>query len=151
MEPALKPSGEFRTAAKVGFTPGDKNKRFIAFLIDALIAGSASKFLAVFLFKPMHMSPLMTSLAEYLIPTIIYWIGLTLQFGATPGKKIMGLKIVDAGGNVDLGIGQLFLRETIGRLASTLPLMLGYAWVSWDKERRTFHDMIAKTRVVDYR
>lgn len=117
-----------------------------------MISGGVSKILSVTLLAHLHFkNPFIILGISYLFMACFYWVLLTYQFGATPGKKIMGLRIVKKDQNVNLDIGQLFLRETLGRLISTLPLMLGYVWVSWDKERRSFHDMISGTRVVDYR
>ena len=142
----------FNTAKATGYQPANKNKRVIAFFIDILISGAVSKLLGVAVLNHLHLQfPGINLYINYLFMATFYWVMLTYQFGATPGKKIMGLRIVKIDQDVNLGLGQLFLRETVGRVASTLPLMLGYLGVSWDKERRTFHDMIAKTRVVDFR
>ncbi|KAF0126723.1 MAG: adenylate/guanylate cyclase domain-containing protein [Elusimicrobia bacterium] len=71
---------------------------------------------------------------------------LVWRFGATPGKKIMGIKVVDneTGGRV--GADKAFLRAFFS-LAS-LFLMLGYIWAAWQKEGRTWHDIIAGTRAI---
>lgn len=148
----MKPTPAFNTAVASGYQPANKNKRVIAFVIDILISGAVSKLFTVAVLNHMHLRfPGSLLLINFLFTASFYWVLLTYQFGATPGKKIMGLRIVKINQDVNLDLGQLFLRETVGRFASALPLMLGYIWVSWDKERRTFHDMIAKTRVVDFR
>ena len=70
---------------------------------------------------------------------------------ATPGKQFLGIRVMQANGKSQPTLGQMFLRETVGRIASIVPLGLGYLWVSFNKDRKTFHDMIAKTWVVEYR
>jgi uncharacterized RDD family membrane protein YckC len=59
----------------------------------------------------------------------------------------MGLKVVDirTGGPIDYT--RAFVRS-LGRLLATIPCLLGYLWVAWDKEKQGWHDKIATTYVV---
>ncbi|MBO9532798.1 MAG: RDD family protein [Solirubrobacteraceae bacterium] len=75
--------------------------------------------------------------------------------GATPGKKLVGIRVVHEGG-ADLTLGQAFVREplvkgllinTIGGSFGLVPLV-SYLWPLWDRECRAGHDFIVKTRVV---
>ncbi len=143
----------FQTSQSVKFKPADRNRRVVAFVIDAFIAEMLRKLLMFVVVSGMPKVNLMLGVVVgYFAVAFFYWTLLTLEFGATPGKKIMGIKIVTEKHKLKLGLGQIFFRETLGRFCSALPLMLGYIWVSFDKkERKTFHDMLAKTRVVDYR
>jgi uncharacterized RDD family membrane protein YckC len=90
-------------------------------------------------------------LAFWVLSAFFYWSLSTHFWGGSPGKLALGLKVINADDGQTVSLGRLFLRETVGRLLSTLPLFLGYIWVSWDKERKTFHDMLAKTRVIDFK
>lgn len=76
----------------------------------------------------------------------LYGAILLWRFGATPGMKIMKLKLVDyhTGGKVPAD--KVFLR-TLFSLVSLFAL-LGYVWALWEREHRTWHDLIAGTRVV---
>jgi uncharacterized RDD family membrane protein YckC len=148
---ASEPGPKFETAAQIGFTPADRNKRVIAFIIDALFSGLLQKLVTGVVLKGLHAPASMNMILGSLFVTAVYWIGLTLQFGATPGKRMMGLRIVTEKHKTELEIGQLILRETVGRFISTVPVFMGYFWVSFNKDRKTWHDMIAKTRVVDFR
>lgn len=151
-EQQMAPAGVFNSASTVTYAPSNKNKRFIAFIIDGLISGVVAKLLEYFIISGFHFQkPVMISITSYFLVAVFYWVALTYLMGATPGKKIMGLRIVRKDHSLDVGLGQLLLRETIGRALSIAPLGLGYLWVSWDKERRTFHDMVSGTRVVDFR
>lgn len=69
------------------------------------------------------------------------------RYGATPGKYLMGCRVVDlrTGGNP--GVGRAALRY-VAYLASLLPFMLGFLWVAWDPRKQGFHDKIAGTVVV---
>ena len=68
-----------------------------------------------------------------------------LLAGATPGKKILGLRVVsEDGGPMDPKRAGL---RAVMSLVSGSVLLLGYAWALWDARRRTWHDAIAGTRV----
>lgn len=86
-----------------------------------------------------------------LITNFLYFILLTWWFGQTLGKMLVGIRVISARTNGQRGrltIGQVFLREVIGKLLSSLPLGLGYFWVGWNEKKRGWHDMIANTYVI---
>ncbi|MCC2677449.1 MAG: hypothetical protein K0R29_25 [Pseudobdellovibrio sp.] len=149
---AVSPEQIFNTSQIAKYPPSNKNKRFAAFIMDSIFSGIVGKLLNVLVLNGLHLkSDGLKTTFSFLLVAAFYWVGLTLIMGATPGKKLMGLRIVNVDQSLDVDFTKLLLRETVGRVISALPLCLGYLWVSWDKERRTFHDMIAKTRVVDFR
>ncbi len=75
-----------------------------------------------------------------------YFVVLTALTGATPGKKAMGLCVVDAdGGKPDFLT--VLCRETFGRYLSSI-LCIGYLLCLVDYERGALHDRICDTRVV---
>lgn len=76
----------------------------------------------------------------------LYFILLTWKFGATVGKKLLGIKVVRSDGR-SLGFWKVFLRETVGKWISAIPFELGYFWVIWDKKKEAWHDKISGTRV----
>ena len=78
---------------------------------------------------------------------IIYQIWCLPKFGATPGKRIMGLRVIRAGGtHVSWGRSAArFAGECINGL---IPFFIGYIIAAFDPERRTVHDHIAGTRVI---
>lgn len=66
--------------------------------------------------------------------------------GRTPGKRLLGLRVVAAdGGRVRLGRA---VGRCAGYLLSAIPLYAGFLWVLVDPERRGWHDRLAGTRVV---
>ena len=68
------------------------------------------------------------------------------QMGATPGKMVLGMKVVRPDGSrVELGraIGRYF-----AKILSALILCIGYLMVAFDSEKRGLHDLICDTRVV---
>ena len=69
------------------------------------------------------------------------------RYGATPGKQVLQLKVVDARSGGHPRWGQALLRY-FAYIVSALPLGLGFLWMLWDKRRQTFHDKIAGTLVI---
>lgn len=65
--------------------------------------------------------------------------------GSTMGKKAVGLGIFKTGTTKPLGPGLTFARQ-LAHIADGLPCLLGYFWPLWDKENRTFADMMVDSR-----
>ncbi len=83
---------------------------------------------------------------SYILPfvlTIIFW----TYKSATPGKMIMGMKIVDAETLGPVSKGRLVLRY-LGYYLSVIVLFLGFLWVGWDKRKQGWHDKMARTVVI---
>lgn len=73
----------------------------------------------------------------------IFFLG---RFAATPGKMILGLKVVQSDGS-RIGYGRAVGRH-FAKYISAFILMIGYLMAAFDKERRALHDHICDTRVV---
>jgi len=67
--------------------------------------------------------------------------------GASPGKLLLDLRIIDADSGAQPATPRLLLRYA-GYFLSLLPFGLGFAAAAFDRERRALHDRIARTRVV---
>ena len=67
--------------------------------------------------------------------------------GQTPGKKWMGIRVVDFNTGGPIGYGRATIR-VIGRYISGIFCDLGYFWMLWDKEKQCWHDKIANDVVV---
>lgn len=74
---------------------------------------------------------------------LIFWV----DRQATPGKLVLGLRIIDAETGLPPRFGRLVLRY-IGYLVSAIPLCLGYLWMLWDGRRQAWHDKMGGTLVV---
>lgn len=85
------------------------------------------------------------------IPLLLYFVMPTLIWGQTLGKRIVGVRVVQKGQVPHLNLGQVFVRETFGRLLSGALLGLGFLMVFTDPLRRALHDRIAGTEVICYR
>jgi uncharacterized RDD family membrane protein YckC len=66
---------------------------------------------------------------------------------ATPGKMVIGARVVDATTGERLSIGRCITRY-LGGIIATLPLGLGLLWVAFDPRKQGWHDKIAGTVVV---
>ena len=75
--------------------------------------------------------------------SVLFWVNYD---GATPGKRLMAIKIVNVDGK-PINYGVAIIRN-LGYLISAVPLGLGYLWVAWDKKKQGWHDKIAHTYVV---
>jgi uncharacterized RDD family membrane protein YckC len=65
--------------------------------------------------------------------------------GRTIGKWIFGLRVVGAD-NGDVSIRQALLRWLAA--VGFAPILLGFLWVIWSREKRSWHDIIAQTWVI---
>lgn len=69
------------------------------------------------------------------------------KWSATPGKMLLGIKVVDAVTEAPISNRQIFLR-LIGYFVSSFPALLGFFWIAFDKRKQGWHDKIAGTVVV---
>jgi uncharacterized RDD family membrane protein YckC len=75
-----------------------------------------------------------------------YYTLLWSLIGFTPGKAILGLKVVRRNGT-KVSFGRSILRF-FAYWISALPFFLGFFWVLWDPNRRSWHDKISGTQVL---
>ena len=80
------------------------------------------------------------------ITDMIYYIWFHGSVGQTPGKMLLGLRVIQASGE-KMTFGVAFLRW-VGTIASSLFLLLGYLWVAIDGKKQGWHDKIAATAVI---
>jgi uncharacterized RDD family membrane protein YckC len=86
-----------------------------------------------------------------LAPTLFYYIWFYTKKGATPGKLVMGLTVVDSNTGARLTVGQIILREIIGKwvfVFSMIFLGLGFFLAVFRDDKRTLADFIGGSRVV---
>lgn len=77
------------------------------------------------------------------VAIVAFWI----YRSATPGKMMIGARIVDARTGGKPTNGQLVGRY-LAYFVSTLPLCLGLLWVAFDRRKQGWHDKLAGTVVV---
>ncbi|MBU1202082.1 MAG: RDD family protein [Nanoarchaeota archaeon] len=117
--------------------------RFVASMLDGIIIGLPAFLLQMGLIFVVGMPSLiyLVSLASVIL--VIYLDGIK---GGTPGKLILGIRIVNEKGEY-IGIPMAILRY-IGKILSAIILGIGYLMIAWDGKKRGLHDKIAKTYVV---
>ena len=134
--------------------------RLVAFITDRLIIAVVMAGAAVFLDfaaqtfqvrQALGLDTLTGALAAAvagaagLVVSMIYDVGFWILAGQTPGKRVMGLLVVQTGGE-RLKLGRALLRW-LGYWLSGI-LFLGFLWVLVDNRRQGFHDKLARSLVV---
>lgn len=96
--------------------------------------------------------------ATLIIGYIIWWL-LSLGRGQTPGKRLMGIRVMRADGRAS-DWGWTFIREFIlkfvvigllGEVTLGIASVVDNLWAFWDKDRQALHDKVMKTVVVQDR
>jgi len=94
----------------------------------------------------MPLTAILMTVAQWVVPAL-YTAYFLARFGATPGKMATKIKVVRPDG------GSLTFGRALGRhfadMLSALILLIGYLIALGDPERRTLHDRICDTRVVE--
>ena len=92
------------------------------------------------------MGRLVDLLINWVLPAVavvMFWI----YRQATPGKMVIGARIVDERTGGPPSTGQLVGRY-LGYYVSMIPLCLGLLWVAFDARKQGWHDKLAGTVVV---
>ena len=84
-------------------------------------------------------------LASTPLVVAIYLVAFWTVLGQTPGKWLLGVKVVAQGGG-PIGLRRSLVR-LFGYLVSALPCYLGFLWIL-GPQRRGWHDRLAGTEVV---
>lgn len=129
------------------------SKRATAFFIDELLL---SLVLVLALWdsfasaKDMQEMVELTNLfvLEFLTIKIIYQAFFTMQYGATIGKLVMKIRIIEIATLQNPNVLSA-LNRAIFRVISELLFYLGYLWALFDPARQAWHDKTAKTLVVN--
>jgi uncharacterized RDD family membrane protein YckC len=134
--------------------------RLVAFVIDRLIVGVITAvivFMAEFAMNAFNVNEwlgldqLAVSLTAILFAAVVvsvdflYTVGLWMLAGQTPGKRVMGVRIVRSDGE------RVRWRNAIVRWVCywlSAILFLGFLWVLVDNRRQGFHDKLGRTIVI---
>ncbi len=82
--------------------------------------------------------------AAVMVVVIVFW---RRWRGATPGKRAVGITVVDAKSFGEIDNRQAVIRS-IGYIASTLMLLMGFIMVAFRRDKRALHDLMADTAVI---
>jgi uncharacterized RDD family membrane protein YckC len=137
--PRYAPSGPSGPRASFG-------RRLVAILLDWIILGIAYGILvAIFGYDDDGTGP--SNGLSFLIGIAYFTYFEGTARGQTPGKMALAIRVVDFNTGTSIGHGRAALRY-VGRILSTIPCLLGYFWMLWDREKQTWHDKIANDVVV---
>jgi uncharacterized RDD family membrane protein YckC len=82
-----------------------------------------------------------------LLVTWAYYVFMTNKYQATLGKKAVGIRVFSTKPE-NLTLGQVILRETIGKFISMIIFFIGYVMTGFTQKKQALHDMLASTAVV---
>ena len=134
-------------------TLASTKKRAMAFFIDEMLLS----FLLIFALwdsfsqaKTMEEMINLTNsfVLEYMMMKIIYQAFFVMQYGATIGKIAMKIRVIEIK-TLDNPNVISSLNRAIFRIISEMLFYLGFLWGMMDPLRRTWHDLTAKTLVVN--
>ena len=136
-----------------GITLADTKKRAIAFFIDEMLLS----FLFIIAFWDSFASATNTEeiinltnafVLEYMALKIVYQTFFVLQYGASIGKIIMKIRVIEIKTIQNPNIIVAFNRAVF-RVISEMLFYLGFLWGILDPSRQTWHDKTAKTLVIN--
>ncbi len=126
--------------------------RLAAYVIDVIIFGIPCFIISFIILALLGINGTAKS-GENLIYVIfaVFWLPINLffvtKFGATPGKMFYGLKIIKEN-MAPPKLLTAFVREVLGKIASSMLINLGYIWAGFDGQKQAWHDKIAGTHVI---
>jgi uncharacterized RDD family membrane protein YckC len=116
-------------------------RRFAAAFLDGIILGIVNFILGRIFSVGVY----------YVLSVIIDWGYYTAlegsERGASLGKMALGIRVLDFERGGRLSYGRALARN-VAKILSAIPIFLGYFWMLWDSEKRTWHDKIAGAVVV---
>lgn len=136
-------------------------RRLLALIIDGLVTNIPLQIISTGLARavaagfgpemgPLVMIPLQLFMIVFVYGAKMTYEGLMLQFGGqTVGKMAMGIKVVTPQGG-KTSAGQAWLRAFLRQILYII-WFVNYLTVFFTRDRLCIHDMVARTRVVNWR
>jgi uncharacterized RDD family membrane protein YckC len=137
------------------------DRRFYAFVIDRLVGwtliGAAGWAAYALFFRD---DAVWGGLALVAGAVLLVWLLFAVALGAsgaTPGKAAVGLRVVGVGTGAPIGVGRALLRGLVLGVATIPTFGIGLATLAWTalmdprRQRRGWHDQVARSIVVDVR
>ena len=136
-----------------GLTLADTKKRALAFFIDEMLLSFLLIFSLWDSFSTAQTTEEIINLTnsfvlEYMMMKIIYQAFFVMQYGATLGKLALKIKIIEIR-VVDNPNVIVALNRAIFRVISEMLFYFGFLWGMMNPNRQTWHDLTAKTLVVN--
>jgi uncharacterized RDD family membrane protein YckC len=149
--------------ATPGATPAGFWRRFAAVTIDGIIVGILNTPISYGLQIAMGTAAVkdpnqllsgdywrvqgVVMLVCFLLPALYFGYFYT-QKGWSPGKKVMGMRVVNVKDGTRLTWGQAIARETVGKILSGVLLGIGYFMVAFRGDKRAMHDLLVGSQVL---
>jgi uncharacterized RDD family membrane protein YckC len=138
----------------------DPDRRFYAFAVDRFIAWGIDACVAVAAGRPLwshghHVLAVLAVLATVLAVGLAFALLLGTT-GATPGRSLLGLRVVHTGTGTPIGVGRAVLR-TLAVGLGVVTFGFGLAALAWTsvadstRLRRGWHDHLVSSIVLDAR
>lgn len=96
-------------------------------------------------------APLTAGIVVIAVGVLLVWVfflRMLAKRGQTWGRRIANIKVVRLDNGQPPGWGRAIGRVLFANFISGQCCYLGYLWMLWDKDKRTWHDMVAGTRVI---
>jgi uncharacterized RDD family membrane protein YckC len=132
-------------------------RRFVAYLVDLLVilVPLVVLIVAIVLADPSDDS------AAWVVVVVAYVATIVVPFlyftyfhgesrGQTPGKRLLGIRVVSDESGRSIGFGRAFGRYAITAVFGFffIPVILDYLWPLWDSKNQTLHDKVVGSVVV---
>lgn len=130
---------KFKNDSYYDYELADVGARFVAIVIDGLIQGLITGLL-------FGAGREVGGGIGFLLTVVYNWFFWTRWDGQTPGKRMMGLRVIKADGS-ELSDVDAVIRA-VGYYVSGFCMALGYIWALFDDKKRAWHDYFAGTLVV---
>ncbi len=124
--------------------------RVVAYIIDGVLVGIVAAIVdVIFQANPNNPQSPGYTIANSInfLLGVVYFVGFWTYWSATPGQRILGLRVVDANTQQPISIGKAILRY-IGLIVSFLVCFVGVIWVAFDARKQGWMDKIAGTVVL---
>ncbi len=127
--------------------------RFVALVLDGVIIAIPSGILNLVVTSILTKSGLMILGVKIWVNIIsmlagwTYFSLMTYNYDATLGKMLLGLSVKSEDFQ-KLSLGRVILRETVGKLLSTITIFIGYIMVGFTEKKQGLHDKVAHSVVV---
>jgi len=142
-----------KTLHREGFTLASNKKRAMAFFIDDMLL---SLLLIIALWDSFSKALTVEDMInitnnfifEYMMMKIIYQAFFVMKYGASIGKIIMKIRVIEVDTLQTPSVISA-LNRAIFRVISEMMFYLGFLWGLLNPQRQTWHDKTARTLVID--
>ena len=126
--------------------------RFLGFIVDAILMQIVAVPLLILVYgwgyfaSPAFLEGPFDAFMTWIFPALVI-VSFWTAYGATPGKMMIGARIVDAAKGHPISVAQAVVRYFASMLSGAI-LFLGYIWVAFHPRKQAWHDLLAGTVVV---